>query len=322
MPTRRGAPERATRAWQWRIFALTWVAYIGYYLVRQATPAMIPGILEDPVASRILDRPTLGHLSACYLIAYAVGQFFWGALADRYGVRRIVTLGMFASALAALLMGIVPALLLFFPLMILLGLAQASGWAPLCKNIAAFFPVHRRGKIMGLWSTNYACGALIGTPFAAWVAYTVGDDWRLTMLVPGALLMLLTPVFWRFQRNSPAEIPELGGARQRGGAEPAPDTPAAPTGRAPLRELLHNRTLWVLAAAYFLLKPMRYLVLLWGPLLVADSVEGVSLLVATLIPAAFAAAGLLAPVAAGWASDTLLARSRIPRPSWCCVAPS
>ena len=43
------------------------------------------GILEDSSVNLVLTQQMLGNLDALYLAAYAVGQFVWGAVAEKWG---------------------------------------------------------------------------------------------------------------------------------------------------------------------------------------------------------------------------------------------
>ncbi|WP_228770291.1 hypothetical protein [Actinokineospora alba] len=73
------------RRWRFRIFAITWIAYAGFYFTRQTMSVAKVGILQDPTVNLTLTKAVLGNLDALYLIAYALGQFVWGTLADRFG---------------------------------------------------------------------------------------------------------------------------------------------------------------------------------------------------------------------------------------------
>ena len=66
------------RRWRIQIFAVTWIAYAGFYFTRQAFSVAKLGILEDPILSTTLTKSTLANLDAAYLAAYAAGQFVWG----------------------------------------------------------------------------------------------------------------------------------------------------------------------------------------------------------------------------------------------------
>ena len=90
------------KRWRVQIFAITWLAYAAFYFTRKAFSVAKLGIGEDPTFH--LDKMAMANLDGLYLAAYAVGQFTWGILADRYGPRVVVFGGLLISALAALVM--------------------------------------------------------------------------------------------------------------------------------------------------------------------------------------------------------------------------
>jgi len=71
--------------WRRRLFALTWLVYFGFYLTRYSFSAS-KGSFDLPY----MDEATMGLIDSVYLISYAIGQFIWGALADKVGPRRIL----------------------------------------------------------------------------------------------------------------------------------------------------------------------------------------------------------------------------------------
>lgn len=298
------------RYWQVRVFIITWVAYASFYLTRQALSGAKLGILDDVVASQILTREVLGTIDAIYLTVYACGQFVWGGVADRWGPRVVVLTGLLLSALTALMMGLVPALMLFLPLIAIQALAQSMGWAALCKNVNAFFPIRARGRMMGLWSTNFIFGGLIGTPFAGWLAYGVFDSWRMAFIGSALMVFLVAVAFYWFQRNSLTDV----GLAEVVVEAPGSDAVAAtrPAFKDTLLAPLRNAMVFKLGLSYLLLKPARYAILFWGPVIAFEALPNLSFLGATVLPLVFGLAGLAAPISVGWVSDKIFDGKRIP----------
>ncbi|WP_202410902.1 MFS transporter [Brevibacterium rongguiense] len=308
------------RTWQLRIFALSWLSYAAFYFPRNAFSAAKVGILDDGFMS----RQHLGILDSGYLAAYAVGQFVWGALAERFGTRVVVAGGMAMAGVAALFMGLIPALWLFMPLMIVQGLAQSTGWSALSKNIASFFTIRTRGRAMGLFSTSYAFGGLVAVPILSWVAYSIFHTWHAAFFAGAAVIFLALALFLVFQRNSPREVglpaidDDLSGLDEphehRKTRAPVPVVKVA--NRFSPHDLIaaarNDAMVLRLGIVYFLIKPARYAVLLWGPVLVLDAIPELSAVTASMVPIAFGIAGVIAPVAVGWTSDTLFHARRIP----------
>ncbi|BBR54096.1 MULTISPECIES: MFS transporter [Pseudomonas] len=308
------SPENARYYWKslqrWRvqIFIITWLAYAAFYFTRKAFSVAKLGIAEDPTFT--LDKAAMANLDALYLAAYAVGQFAWGVFADRYGTRVVVLGGLVVSALAALAMGTFATLPIFASCMVIQGLAQSTGWSGLCKNIGSFFATRERGRVLGYWSTCYAFGGLVATPFAGWWAYQISHDWRMAFVSSAGVVIVVAVLFFLLQRNRPQDV-----------GLPAVEAQVQPTGRddvprenywTVLRKVLANRTVLVLGMAYFLLKPARYAILMWGPVIVYERMPSIGKVASAIVPSAFEVAGLVGPILIGIVSDKLFGARRMP----------
>ena len=237
-------PMGSIKRWRVQIFAITWLAYAAFYFTRKAFSVAKLGIVDDP--SFPLDKMMMANLDGLYLAAYAVGQFTWGMLADRFGPRVVVL------------------------------------------------------------------GGLVASPFAGWWAYTLIGSWHAAFISSAAVVAVVAVLFFIFQRNTPQDVglPEV---------EPEPAMSAEEQAAAkkisilePLREILRNRTVLTLGLAYFLLKPARYAILLWGPVIVYEQMPSVGKVGAAIVPTAFELAGLLGPIMIGLASDKLFGARRMP----------
>lgn len=314
-------PVRRYERWRIQIFAVTWIAYAGFYFTRQAFSVAKLGILEDPILSVTLTKSTMANLDAAYLAAYAVGQFVWGQVSDRFGPRVVVLGGLAISAIATLFMGLLPALVFLLPLMIVQGLSQSTGWSGTLNNMAQFFSIGERGRVLGLWSTNYAFGGLVAAPLLGWAAYSVFDSWRAAFFTGAAIVVGVFVIVLLFQRNRPQDIglPPIEEYHAKEEIAPLDDSPVAeaiaeptPSWRDSLAVVLRDRMVRTLGASYFLLKPARYAILLWGPVIVAERLQDGSKFQAVAIPVAFGVAGILAPILLGRISDRVFKARRIP----------
>lgn len=146
----------AHHRWRVRVFVATWLSYVGFYFCRQPFSKAKGAIAE----TTHWDTATLGNVWAAYLITYALGQFLASYMGPRLGPRRNVLLGMAVSVAVTLAMGVAPSWQVMAGLVAINGLAQATGWSGNVGAMASWFHKHERGKIMGVWSTNFTVGAL------------------------------------------------------------------------------------------------------------------------------------------------------------------
>lgn len=318
MPTVRAnhKTDRRYEYWRWRIFGITWLAYVGFYLTRASFSVAKIGIAGDPHIGMTSEQ--MAVIDGIYLTAYAVGQFVWGILGDKLGTRKIVLLGLFGSIAAGFSMGVSSAVLAFGVFALVQGLSQSTGWAPLSKNITNWFSLRERGVIMGWWSTNYAIGGLVGAPLAGLMAIYFGG-WRYAFFVPALLLATILVLFFLLQQNRPQDLGFQPIEEYHGESGPSSNIEAPNGGNeekeegswASVMEVLKNPMVLLLAVVYFFLKPTRYAILLWGPLFVSETL-GTGMAESALLSASFFLAGPLSVVAAGYASDKLFQSRRMP----------
>lgn len=298
--------------WRWTIFGVTWLAYAGFYLTRKAF-SVAKNELKKPEMLG-LTKPQMSAMDGAYSAAYAIGQFFWGTLGDRFGTRKVILFGMMASIVTAACMGMVNVAWWMGVLFALQGIWQASGWAPLGKNMGEFFSQRERGAVMGFWFTNYALGGFLASIIAGYAAEKHG--WRYAFFVPAGILALIWLLFLVFQRNRPEDIGLPPIEQYHGERETvieAGDKPEAEkegTWQA-VSAVLRNGMVWYLGAVYFLVKPTRYLLLFWSPVYIADRL-GTDTLQSGWLSSMFDLAGPVGTLVGGITSDRIFQSKRMP----------
>jgi sugar phosphate permease len=113
-------------------------------------------------------------------------------------------------------MGSFATLPIFATCMLIQGLAQSTGWSGLCKNLGSFFPAQQRGRVLGLWSSCYAFGGLVASPFAGWWAYTLIGTWHAAFISSAAVVAAGGRAVLHFSaQQTGRRRPAGGGARAR-----------------------------------------------------------------------------------------------------------
>ena len=301
--------------WRWRIFGITWLAYAGFYFTRKGFSVAKLGLLEDPAVG--LSPIMASNIDIAFSVAYGVGQFLWGMSADRFGPRRLVLGGMLASSAIAVAMGLASTAVLLGVFFFIQGLCQSTGWAPLTKNLGFWFSSGERGRVTGFWCTSYAFGGMVASPFAGYVAYSVFDDWRWAFFLGAAVLLLIWIPFYLLQRDRPGDVGLVEIEEYRDERMTVVDARDAPEEEQEgswqlIGKVFSSPPVLVMALAYFLLNPARYTILFWGPVIAIERIASSSFALAAMLPAAFEAAGLAAPIAIGFVSDKLFQARRFP----------
>lgn len=282
---------------QTRVFLLTWLSYATYYLTRKNF-AVVKGRLHRTLG---VSDASLAAIDTAYLIAYALGQFGFGLLGDRLGPRRMIASGMLASAAAAVIFGMSDAVLIFALAMGANGFFQATGWPNNVKAMQPWFPPKSRGKVMGLWATNYQVGGLCATALATYLLTHHG--WRSAFLLPALLVALCGGAVSLLLVERPQDrgLPPLD--LDQDGPQTDTQTASTPDAAGPgLSALLRMPTVWALGGAYFGLKLVRYTLLSWLPYYYHDFLRYDEALAGNL-SISFEAGGIVGAIAIGWLSD-------------------
>ena len=309
------------RRWRYRIFALTWLAYAGFYLCRKNFSVLMPLMSEDLGYTRLQFAAVISF----YSLLYALGQFVNGISADRFGPRLVVGVGLLVSVVSNLLMGFATSLMMFMVLAACNGAAQSTGWPGLVKNMAGWFRHRERGVVMAWWTTNYVLGGSFATIFATYWAVQSGFladwGWRRGFWVPAIFLLPIWGSYVLLVRNSPADAgiedilePDAGhetGQAGQGSAHSGREEPRHVDTAAILRRVLAEPAVWVIAIMYFFLKMTRYAFLFWLPLYMTEQL-GYGAAEAGYTSALYDLVGFAGVIIAGYASDKLVQSRRFP----------
>ena len=312
MSTEAPAATTATEAsWRSRVFGLSWLSYFSYYFTRTNFSVAKKDIQHDLGFS----KDQLGWIDTASLAAYCVGQFVHGVVGETLGPRRLVALGMLASAALSIVFGTQSLLGVLILVWGLNGFVQATGWPGNGKLLASWFDTRRRGELMGVWSTCYQAGGVVAKLVA--IQFLVHVGWRATFVGPALWVAAVGGAFYLLVRDRPSDVglvdPEL----------PTMDVPRAEElallRRQARAQVLRTTRIWFMGANYFCLKLMRYAFLYWLPFYLAEG-YGYSKDKAGYVSIAFDAGGIPFVILLGFVADRLLGRRRILTAALSCVA--
>jgi len=300
------------RIWRYRIFALTWLVYAGFYLCRKNFSVVMPLLTEEIDYT----KEDLAWMIFGYSIIYMIGQFLNGFLSDRFGPRLIVGIGLTVAVLSNIAMAFFVSPLLLFGLLYLVnGYGQSTGWSGTIKNMSAWFTHEERGVVMAWWATCYALGGAIATAIATWAATseTFFPDlgWRRGFLVPSVLLAFIAGAYILLARNRPSDV----GLEDI--PEPVPHSKSPEAAMHPettwdvWRAVLSSSALWTSGFMYFFLKMTRYVFLMWLPFYLVEELA-YDARSAGYTSIAYEVSGFIGVIVAGYASDKLMGSRRFP----------
>jgi MFS transporter, ACS family, glucarate transporter len=202
-----------------------------------------------------LSQAQMGRVFSAFLLGYALLMVPAGALADRWGARRVLELAcwwwVLATALQALIGnpalgdGASSALLWLLGLRFVLGVGQAPTFPAAARGVSRWIPAHDQGRANGLVVAAIALGSAIAPPLVSWVMLRWG--WRAALVV-SSVPACAAAITWRIA------------------GEPVPS--AAPVARGPADgagsgSALRSRSFVLLTLSYTLQGYVGYIFVFW-----------------------------------------------------------
>lgn len=166
------------------LFATRVVYAFNWYDVGAVLPLIGSGLSASTVE--------LGVVLAAFLVGVGIFQIPAGIAVVRYGNRNVSLGGVAVMGVATLASGFSPDWQLLAATRFVAGVGAAFFFAPALGLIASYFPVGRRGPVIGLYNGGFSVGGSLGLLFGALVGTTLGWGWALSL--GGAALLLATGI--------------------------------------------------------------------------------------------------------------------------------
>lgn len=315
--------ERLTRSeltlWKLRVFIGTWLAYFGLYFCRKNYTIAQPEFMKEFGWNEM----QVGTIVSAYLIVYAIGQFSNGILGDKWSGRLILGTGLIASAFVNFIFGFSYTISFMFILYTLNGYFQSVGWPITIKTMTNWIPMQSRGRVMPWWGTCYQIGDIASTAFSGFVlglttetAITMSNgniikyfNWRFAFWAPALVLLVISGIVIFLVRNKPEDV---NLSIDRGDDEKNNDPKLhSQSVISKTIEVLKNRDILMLGAAYFGIKFIRYTFWFWIPTYMVK-VLGYKADNTAYILTLFPIAGFLGTLSGGYISDRFFGCRRAP----------
>jgi len=252
-----------------------------------------------------INASALGNLSAFYFYSYVAMQIPTGILADRWGPRRLLSLGALTATIGAVMFGLASDFRLAGAGRFLIGASVAVAFVALLKVATCWFAPKRYALVSGLALFFGIVGAVFaGTPLRMLVD---SFGWRNVILFSAAATLLVGVGTWVFVRDYPHEK----GYRDFPNMPSAADLEANSQITKSLLEVFAYRNTWLL---FLVPGGMVGCVLtfsgLWGvPFL--TTVYGLSPVFSASLTSSLLVAWALGGPFFGWLSDRLQNRKRL-----------
>jgi MFS family permease len=236
-----------------------------------------------------LSPERLGLLLSAFYFTYVTAMVPAGWLAERYGARVVLSVGLCIWSVATLASGFAGSFVALFLLRLMLGTGESVTFPCMSRLLAANVPRSRLAQANGIVAFGYLIGPAVGTLVGGLLMARWG--WRVTFVLFG-LLSLLWLAVWR---GTVVRDPGRNDGSRAGG-------PA-------FGEILRQRGLWGTALGLFSMNYSYYLVLSWLPAYLVAA-RGLSMSAMASVAAGAYVINAGAALGAGWAIDRWVGSGR------------
>ena len=167
-----------------------WVLMLGTFIDHIGSFMLLPFFALYITQHFGLSMTGLGGVIFVFAISGTVGGFAGGALADKFGRRSIILLGILFSGASSLLMGFVDSLVIFIGIVVVVGLLQDIGGPAQSALVADVLPPHRQQEGFSIWRVVVNISAVIGPLIGGILAAT---NFRL-LFIGDAVLSFITAI--------------------------------------------------------------------------------------------------------------------------------
>ena len=253
-----------------------------------------------------LSNIQLGTVFSAFVLGYALFQAPAGAVADRFGPRTVLALGVvwwgiFTAAITFISPSAAGLLFLLVTVRFCLGMGEAVIYPASNCIVANWIPSAERGVANGIIFAGVGFGAGVTSPLIAYLLVHYG--WRSSFWVSAAAGFAAGLVWYFVARDTPEQHPRVSSRELEFIRAGLPQTqPGAQGNKLGWRAILSNRDVLALTFSYFVYGYAAYIFFSWF-FIYLSTVRGLNLRQSsyyTMLP--FIAMAICSPLG-GWISD-------------------
>ncbi len=295
----------------WRV-RMRWILIIWMFLI--STIAYLDRVNISIAGHQIqleynLTDIQLGWVFSAFVAGYALFQAPGGRLADRFGPRWVITMGViwwgvFTSLTAMVPTGIAGAVFVLIGVRFALGLGEAVVYPASNRLVANWIPTNERGIANGLIFAGVGMGAGITPPLITFIMLNWG--WRWAFYISALIGLVAGAVWYLLARDRPEEHPWIEKQEveliEAGLPEPAAELKTGKT--LPWGRILGDKNVLLITLSYFSYGYVAWIFFTWF-FIYLSTVRGLDLKSSSyyaMLP--FLAMASCSPIG-GWISDVL-----------------
>lgn len=229
-----------------------------------------------------------GIILSSFFLGYAIMQIPGGALADRFGYRKVILVSLFSWSVFTILTGSAWSLLSLIFVRFLFGIGEGSFFPSGSKAIATNFPVNQRSGAMSIMLASAAIMGVVTPILTGHALVTIG--WRNLFYIIGVVGILITALMF-FLLKEPAK-PSL--AASASGQQP----------KTSLKDVLKTPMIWNLFISYFSIYAVNWGLQSWMPTYMVN-VRGLDMTQMGLLSAIPAVVSIFTMLLSGYVLDRI-----------------
>jgi sugar phosphate permease len=205
---------------------LTYLASFSHFITH-GYMTLLPAVLVVIAADHSMSFMDIGIIANIGYFLYGLGAFPAGHLADKYGSKRVLTIGVFGMAMGSLLVGLSPTIITFGIAYGILG-CFASIHHPAGLSLIARHIKSKKGKALGVHGVFGNVGLFL-TPLIASGCILLFNSWRAAYIIFGVIgiIFALMIYFTRIESEPDLTISDLISRNKKRDVEIAEQLPDA-----------------------------------------------------------------------------------------------
>ncbi|NHI89211.1 MAG: MFS transporter [Candidatus Thorarchaeota archaeon] len=214
--------------YRWVILTLVWLVYFAFGLVLSSIPPLVNVIAAD----LSLTYSEMGVVLGSVILMYVPLSIPVGISIDRFGQKRMITVGLLLISASALLRSLVFDFQSLLFIVLLFGFGGPTVSVGLAKVVASAFEGRERGLASGLYMTGAAVGSASALALTNSFVLPFVGTWRNVFSFYGIIGFLIALGWILFAKEQPVDPTSRPN-----------ETPLVST----LQSLLSNRNVWLVA---------------------------------------------------------------------------
>lgn len=242
-----------------------------------------------------------GWVNTAFLISYAIMFTLGGRLMDKVGSKTGLAISVLVWSIANMLHGVMSGFGQLLAFRFLLGLGEGGCFPGAAKTVYQWFDEKKRALANGIAIGGSAIGAVVAPPLTTYLANEMG--WRWSFVLPGmaGIVWVIAWLAISWKKNLGNQAHNLFEKEKSNRQVDEDRARTSPT----FASILQNREAQIFILIRFLLDPVLYFIMFWGPKYLSSERHLSFERIGNLFWIPFLALGI-SNILGGWLSDKLV----------------